>query len=166
MLWYPLPSFLKLFSTYYTHFFSGVETHATKYYHINHSEFGLLQTSFICSYMIFSPIFGYLGDRYNRKVIMATGLLLWSVITLASSFVPPNVSINLSSCAYFYFFCGTFLYCRLGYRNRVTLTFFFNSLSVFYFKSLRTENTWSMLEKSYFPAILLWKEFWNKKELF
>lgn len=134
LLWYPFIFFFKnFFSTYYTHFFSGVETQAKKYYHINNSEFGLLQTSFICSYMIFSPIFGYLGDRYNRKMIMATGLLLWSVITLASSFVPPNVSIILSSCAYFYFFCSTFLYGRLGHRNRVTLTFFFSSLFVFYF---------------------------------
>jgi len=30
------------------------------------SEGGLLMTVFICSYMIFSPIFGYFGDRTNR----------------------------------------------------------------------------------------------------
>jgi len=52
------------------------------------SQAGLLQTSFIVSYMILSPIFGYLGDRFNRKLIMGWGILFWSFVTLAASFVP------------------------------------------------------------------------------
>ena len=28
---------------------------------------GLLQTAFIISYMVFAPLFGYLGDRYSRQ---------------------------------------------------------------------------------------------------
>ncbi len=47
---------------------------------------GLLQTAFIVSYMLLSPIFGYLGDRYTRKYIIAIGILLWSVFTLVGSF--------------------------------------------------------------------------------
>lgn len=27
---------------------------------------GILQTAFIVSYMLFAPLFGYLGDRYSR----------------------------------------------------------------------------------------------------
>lgn len=53
----------------------------------NRSELGLLQTAFVISYMIFSPIFGFLGDRYNRKFLMIIGIGFWSVITLTSSFV-------------------------------------------------------------------------------
>ncbi|CAI9744428.1 protein spinster homolog 1 isoform X3 [Octopus vulgaris] len=37
--------------------------------------------------MLFSPIFGYIGDRYNRKYIMASGIFFWSCLTLAGSFV-------------------------------------------------------------------------------
>ncbi|KAK9739316.1 Major Facilitator Superfamily [Popillia japonica] len=48
---------------------------------------GLLQTSFILSYMVFAPLFGYLGDRYSRKLIMALGVALWSVTTLLGSFM-------------------------------------------------------------------------------
>ena len=48
---------------------------------------GLLQTAFIASFMVFAPLFGYLGDRYSRKAIMAAGVFLWSVFTLIGSFI-------------------------------------------------------------------------------
>ncbi|CAB3221897.1 unnamed protein product [Arctia plantaginis] len=47
---------------------------------------GLLQTVFIVAYMVFAPLFGYLGDRYSRRIIMAFGVALWSMTTLAGSF--------------------------------------------------------------------------------
>ncbi|CAF0758443.1 unnamed protein product [Didymodactylos carnosus] len=43
--------------------------------------------------MIFAPLFGYLGDRYERKVIMIIGITLWSATTLAGSFIPSNFFI-------------------------------------------------------------------------
>uniref|UniRef100_A0AAX7T0M8 Protein spinster homolog 1 n=1 Tax=Astatotilapia calliptera TaxID=8154 RepID=A0AAX7T0M8_ASTCA len=43
---------------------------------------------FICSYMFLAPVFGYLGDRYNRKYIMSGGITFWSLVTLASSYTP------------------------------------------------------------------------------
>eukprot|EP00731_Ephydatia_muelleri_P022505 Em0015g88a len=49
-------------------------------------EGGLLQTAFIVSYMLLSPFFGYLGDRYTRKYIIAAGITLWSCFTLVGSF--------------------------------------------------------------------------------
>jgi len=69
----------------------GVLEDVQKFYSINNAEAGLLQTSFIISYMLLSPIFGYLGDRYNRVYIMAAGVLFWSLITLAGSFIPGEV---------------------------------------------------------------------------
>eukprot|EP00058_Branchiostoma_floridae_P009362 XP_002594850.1 hypothetical protein BRAFLDRAFT_124438 [Branchiostoma floridae] len=38
--------------------------------------------------MVLAPLFGYLGDRYNRKFLMAAGILFWSGTTLAGSFIP------------------------------------------------------------------------------
>lgn len=55
---------------------------------INDAYAGLLQTAFILSYMIFAPIFGYLGDRYSRNLIMGFGIALWSDTTLVGSFMP------------------------------------------------------------------------------
>jgi len=53
----------------------------------NKSMMGLIQTAFIISYMVFAPLFGYLGDRYSRKNIMAAGVFLWSLFTLIGSFM-------------------------------------------------------------------------------
>ncbi|KAM7068430.1 sphingosine-1-phosphate transporter SPNS2 isoform 1-T1 [Molossus nigricans] len=48
---------------------------------------GLLQSVFICSFMVAAPIFGYLGDRFNRKVILSCGIFFWSAVTFSSSFI-------------------------------------------------------------------------------
>ena len=53
---------------------------------VTDTEGGLLQTAFIVSYMLLSPFFGYLGDRYTRKYIIAAGITLWSCFTLVGSF--------------------------------------------------------------------------------
>jgi len=56
-------------------------------FNANNAMGGLLQTAFIVSYMIFAPLFGYLGDRYSRKAIMAAGVFLWSIFVLIGSFM-------------------------------------------------------------------------------
>uniref|UniRef100_A0A3Q3ARL0 SPNS lysolipid transporter 3, sphingosine-1-phosphate (putative) n=1 Tax=Kryptolebias marmoratus TaxID=37003 RepID=A0A3Q3ARL0_KRYMA len=42
---------------------------------------------FICSFLLLAPLFGYLGDRYNRKYIMLGGLSVWLLTAAGSSFV-------------------------------------------------------------------------------
>lgn len=69
---------------------AGVLQSIQKYYNISNSEDGLLQTSFISFYMVFSPIFGYMGDRYTRKIIMACGITFWSGVTFGGSFIPAD----------------------------------------------------------------------------
>lgn len=53
---------------------------------------------FICSYMVLAPVFGYLGDRYNRKYLMCGGIAFWSLVTLGSSFIPREVRPHAGSC--------------------------------------------------------------------
>ena len=43
-------------------------------------------TAFIVVYMLTSPIFGALADRYSRKVLIAFGVALWSLATGAAAF--------------------------------------------------------------------------------
>ncbi|XP_046390697.1 protein spinster isoform X2 [Ischnura elegans] len=66
---------------------AGILTDILQYYGADHAQGGLLQTAFVLSYMVFAPLFGYLGDRYNRKYIMAFGVFLWSLTTLLGSFM-------------------------------------------------------------------------------
>lgn len=47
---------------------------------------GLLTSAFVLSYMIFSPVCGFLGDRYSRREIIFLGIAVWSGATLSSSF--------------------------------------------------------------------------------
>jgi MFS family permease len=51
-----------------------------------HSDatFGFLQTAFLLTYMIFSPLGGALGDRIPRKYIVAAGVAIWSLATVWS----------------------------------------------------------------------------------
>src|SRR5262245_123594 len=52
------------------------------------AEGGLLQSAFILSYSLFSPLAGWLGDRWARLRLAAAGVLIWSVATIASGLAP------------------------------------------------------------------------------
>jgi len=53
----------------------------------NDKDLGLLQTAFVICYMLFAPLFGYMGDRFSRKWIMIFGLSLWALATFVGSFM-------------------------------------------------------------------------------
>ena len=79
--------------TLYAGILTQLENKETNGFHINgtaesvsDTQGGLLQTAFIVSYMLLSPLFGYLGDRYTRKYIITFGVLFWAGFTLAGSF--------------------------------------------------------------------------------
>ncbi|CAG5876584.1 protein spinster homolog 3 isoform 1-T3 [Menidia menidia] len=66
---------------------AGVLSKIQIFFKISDSTAGLLQTVFICSFLLLAPLFGYMGDRYNRKYIMIGGLSVWLVTAAGSSFV-------------------------------------------------------------------------------
>lgn len=53
---------------------------------LSNFEGGLLATIFLVSYMVTAPAFGSLGDRTTRKGLIALGVLVWSLATIASGF--------------------------------------------------------------------------------
>ncbi|NXX95210.1 SPNS3 protein, partial [Centropus bengalensis] len=70
----------------------GILLVVQKYFELSDGDTGLLQTVFILCYMVAAPIFGYLGDRYNRKIILGAGIFFWSGVTLSSSFITESYS--------------------------------------------------------------------------
>lgn len=83
---------------------------------IENSEAGLLQTVFVVSYMLFAPLFGYLGDRYSRKWIMAAGVFLWSLTTLLGSFM----TVSLMFCSYIICIDIYIYYCVIIFPNNLS----------------------------------------------
>ncbi|XP_022183813.2 protein spinster [Nilaparvata lugens] len=66
---------------------AGILDQIRTHFNISDDKVGLLQTAFVLSYMLFAPLFGYLGDRYSRRAIMAAGVFLWSLTTLLGSYM-------------------------------------------------------------------------------
>jgi MFS family permease len=47
-------------------------------------QWGTLTSIFLVSYSIFSPVMGWLGDRYRRTRLLAIGVAVWSLATVGS----------------------------------------------------------------------------------
>ncbi|MGE3261714.1 MAG: MFS transporter [Bacteriovoracia bacterium] len=54
---------------------------------LSDTQVGGLATAFMISYFLISPAFGWLGDRKPRYRLMALGVALWSLATVASGLV-------------------------------------------------------------------------------
>lgn len=52
---------------------------------VTDAQIGLLTTTFFWFYMCAAPFIGYLGDRYSRKHIIATGIMIWSGFTFLTA---------------------------------------------------------------------------------
>ncbi len=63
---------------------------------LNKEQSGRLVSAFVLGYVVFSPIFGYLGDRMNRPLLMAIGVGVWSLATMASAYVATLVAFFLA----------------------------------------------------------------------
>jgi predicted MFS family arabinose efflux permease len=57
---------------------------------------GLLQSAFILSYSLVSPLAGWLGDRWNRFRLAAAGVFVWSAATIASGLAPTYAALLLA----------------------------------------------------------------------
>lgn len=54
---------------------------------LSDAQLGRLTFVFIAVYMCAAPVFGYLADRFNRPRLVAAGVTLWSLATVAAAFV-------------------------------------------------------------------------------
>ncbi len=54
---------------------------------------GLLGSMFMLTYLLASPLSGYLGDRITRKYLVAGGVFLWSLATIGSGLAPDYGSL-------------------------------------------------------------------------
>lgn len=72
---------------------SAVLTPLQKELAINDGQAGRLVTAFMIGYFVTSPFFGWLGDRFPRKWLIAAGIFVWSLGTVLTGFAPTFVSM-------------------------------------------------------------------------
>jgi MFS transporter, Spinster family, sphingosine-1-phosphate transporter len=65
---------------------SAVLTPLQKELGLNDGQAGRLVTAFMLGYFLTSPVFGWLGDRWSRKWLIAAGIFVWSLGTVLTGF--------------------------------------------------------------------------------
>src|SRR6266403_3614606 len=65
---------------------NAVRTPLAQDFGINYGDSGRTVTAFMIGYFATSPFFGYLGDRFSRKWLIAFGIFVWSLGTLLTGF--------------------------------------------------------------------------------
>ena len=77
---------LNLFNYLDRYVLSAVLTPLQKELGINDGQAGWLGTAFMIGYFVTSPVFGWLGDRWSRKWLIAAGIFVWSLGTILTGF--------------------------------------------------------------------------------
>ena len=67
-----------------------------KEFHLNDTSVGLLASSFLIIYAICALPFGYWADRGVRKIVIGTGVTIWSLATLFTGFARNFFQLFLS----------------------------------------------------------------------
>lgn len=62
------------------------------------TKLGLLTTAFIVAYMVLAPVFGWLGDRMSRWLLVAIGVILWSLASGASGLATTFLLLLVTRC--------------------------------------------------------------------
>ena len=89
--------------------FFAVGTQIQRDLHVDDFWYGVLSASFMIVYTLVSPLMGWLGDRYNRRQLLAGGVAVWSLATVGTAF---------SADFYHMFFWRALLGCRRGKLRR------------------------------------------------
>jgi predicted MFS family arabinose efflux permease len=104
ILFLTLVNLLNYFDRYIV---QSVEPTITKEFALSNTAAGYVVSAFVLGYCIFSPVFGFVGDRIDRRRVMAFGLLAWSlataltaVATSALSFIVARILVGVGEACY------------------------------------------------------------------
>jgi MFS family permease len=77
---------------------AAVEPLIREHFGVSQAKMGWLATAFLVSYMVFSPLFGWLGDRFSRWMLVAVGVVLWSLASGATGLASTFAILLLTRC--------------------------------------------------------------------
>ena len=67
-----------------------------KDFHLSDTALGVLGSGFIVVYMLASPVFGTLGDRRSRPMLIAAGVAIWSIATTLAGFAGGFITLLIA----------------------------------------------------------------------
>lgn len=70
---------INLFNYVDRYVLAAVEPLIREHFGATKAQMGWLATAFLLSYMFAAPVFGWLGDRMSRWVLVGVGVILWSL---------------------------------------------------------------------------------------
>jgi MFS family permease len=73
----------------------AVRTPLAAEFHLSYGDSGRVATAFMVGYFITAPFFGYLGDRFSRKWLIAFGIFVWSLGTVLTGYATGFVVLLL-----------------------------------------------------------------------
>jgi MFS family permease len=65
---------------------------------LNDEQMGWCATAFLLSYMVLSPLFGWLGDRASRWMLVGIGVVLWSIASGATGLAWTFAALLVTRC--------------------------------------------------------------------
>lgn len=85
----------------------AVEPTITQEFLLSNTQAGYVVSAFVIGYCFFSPMFGFLGDRFDRRRVMALGLVAWSGATwltstalTAAGFIGARILVGVGEACY------------------------------------------------------------------
>ena len=89
---------INLFNYVDRYILSAVEPKMQAYFKVSQGKMGLAQTAFLLSYMIFSPVFGFLGERMSRWFLVGVGVTIWSLASGATGLADSFTILIITRC--------------------------------------------------------------------
>lgn len=89
---------INLFNYVDRYILAAVEKPISEEFGVSKGQMGLLVTAFLITYMVVSPIFGWLADRVSRWWLIGAGVILWSIASGMSGLAQGFVVLFLMRC--------------------------------------------------------------------
>ena len=89
-------TFANLFNYFDRYIVHSVEPILKSDFALSNSQSALMGAAFVFGYCIFSPLFGFLGDRKDRRFLMGIGLFVWSLSTALTGWSVSFLSFMLA----------------------------------------------------------------------
>ncbi len=89
---------INLFNYVDRYILAAVEETVSKEFDVSMAKMGSLVTAFLLTYMIASPVFGWLADRTSRWMLVGVGVILWSLASGGSGLAQTFAALFVMRC--------------------------------------------------------------------